>query len=103
MSQQITLQMLKQHLRLELDDQAEHENLQVILLSAIDYASQFLGRPIPWQDSQGISVLPASVKSAVLLIAADLYFNREASTASSVKDNPIVEKMLHFHRVGLGV
>ncbi|AKX43986.1 hypothetical protein AKN87_01825 [Thiopseudomonas alkaliphila] len=94
----ISLKQLKNHLRLELDDQDEDENLQLILTAAIDYASKFLGRPIPWEDK-----LPASVTSAVLLIAADLYLNREATTPSGMKENPLVEKMLHPYRIGIGI
>lgn len=99
----LTLEEIKAHLRLDGDE----ENVQLTLLSeaAEDYATQYLGRSLPWLDDEGAPApVPASVRAALLLIVGDLYENREgAFVGVSRVDNPTVERMLHFHRVGLGV
>ena len=73
--------------------------------AAIDHASQFIGRPIPWLDDEGAAVdVPHSVRLAILIIAAELYVNREeAIVGTSYTKIPKAENMLHFYRVGLGV
>ena len=101
-----TLADLKWHLRLDAEPDTESDpQLEAILAEAIDHAAQYLGRPIPWTTEESSEVpVPASVRAAVLLIAADLHENREAQfVAVSVADNPAVHRLLHFYRVGLGV
>lgn len=99
----LTLDEIKAHLRLDGDE----ENAQLTLLSeaAEDYAAQYLGRSLPWLDELGAPVaVPASVRAALLLITGDLYENREAAFVGVTRvDNPTVERLLHFYRVGLGV
>lgn len=101
-----TLPELKVHLRLDPEPDTENDSdLELKLAAAVDHASEYLGRPIPWMgaDSSEVSV-PASVRAAILLIAADLHENREAVvTGTIVADNPTVHRLLHFYRVGLGV
>lgn len=99
----LTLEEIKAHLRL--DGSAEDALLLALSSAAEDYASQYLNRPIPWQDAAGATVpVPASVKAALLLIVGDLYENREAATVGVTRaDNPTTERLLHFYRAGLGV
>ena len=97
------LEDLKRHLRIRhnLDD----SDLEEKLAAAIDHASQFINRPIPWVDEEGEPVpVPNSVRLAILIIAAELYANREESVVGTIYSKiPKAENMLHFYRVGLGV
>lgn len=98
-----TLAEFKAHLRIRHD--AEDADLQDKLDAAADYAAQYLGRPIPWQDADGVDVeVPKSVGLAIKIIAAEYYANREESMVgvTYTKLNK-AENMLHFYRVGLGI
>ena len=99
----LTLDEIKAHLRLD----GSEDDAQLTLLSeaAEDYAAQYLGRSLPWLDDLGAPVaVPASIRAALLLVIGDLYENREgAFVGVSRVDNPTVERLLHFYRVGLGV
>lgn len=98
-----TVADLKTHLRIRhgLDD----ADLQMKLDAAIDTASKFINRPIPWMDEEGAEVpVPNSVRLAILIIAAELYANREESVVGTIYSKiPKAENMLHFYRVGLGI
>lgn len=98
-----TLDDLKRHLRIRHD--VEDDDLQEKLDAAIDYAAQFINRTIPWQDDEGNEVdVPSSVRLAILIIAAELYANREESVVGvSYSKIPKAENMLNFYRVGLGI
>jgi hypothetical protein len=100
-----TLTELKAHLRIEASQSAENVLLENLLNAAIDYASQYLGRPLPWTDENDAQVsVPASINAAILLVTADLYENREAQiVGTGIVENPAVERLLHFHRVGMGI
>lgn len=99
----LTLDEIKAHLRLD----GSEEDAQLTLLSeaAEDYAAQYLGRALPWLDDLGApEPVPPSVRAALLLIVGDLYENREgAFVGVSRVDNPTVDRLLHFYRVGLGI
>lgn len=97
-----TIEQIKVQLRMEPDEQAPglDDELQALLDDAVDYASQFLGRPIPWTEDSSV---PGSVRRALLLIVSDLFNNREGQFVGvTAADNPAVVRMLHFYRVGLG-
>lgn len=98
-----TLADLKTHLRIRHGH--EDDDLQMKLDAAVDYASQFINRPIPWTDCDGAAVdTPNSVRLAILIIAAELYANREESVVGTIYSKiPKAENMLHFYRVGMGV
>ncbi|SDS03303.1 Phage gp6-like head-tail connector protein [Halopseudomonas litoralis] len=101
----ILLSDVKIHLRLDPEPDADTDReLEGMLAAAIDNASQYINRPIPWVDEQGNEVFPPSVRAAILLIVGDLHENREGIiTGTIVARNPTVERLLHFYRVGLGV
>lgn len=98
-----TLADLKAHLRIR--HTQEDADLQMKLDAATDHASQFIGRAIPWADADGVVVdVPNSVRLAILIIAAELYANREEAVVGAIYTKiPKAENMLHFYRVGLGV
>ena len=102
----LTLEEMKLHLRLPLDVDSELDaQLNDMEDAAVDYASQFLNRSIPWQDSEGSEVpVPASIRQALLLIVGDFFENREAqNTQSQYHQNPAAERLMHFYRVELGI
>ncbi len=101
----LTLDEIKTHLRLELDDNSRDAELLALEAAAVDHASQFIGRPIPWTDSVGATVdVPASVKAAIKLLIADLEQNRENIVIGTTTANTkLTENLLHFYRVGMGI
>lgn len=101
----ITLNDVKLHLRLDLEPDSELDpQLEAMLAAAIDHASQYLNRPVPWLDEDGEEVFPASVRAWILLKVGDLHENREGViTGVSVARNPTEDRLLHFYRIGLGV
>lgn len=101
----MTLDQVKKHLRLCLNDAEENDHLDLITSAAVSHASQYIDRPIPWADESGELVpVPPDVKAAILLIIGDLYENREGLIVGTiVATNPAVQNLLHFHRVGLGI
>lgn len=98
-----TVADLKTHLRIRHGH--EDDDLQMKLDAAVDYASQFINRSIPWKDEEGADVdVPNSVRLAILTIAGELYANREESVVGTIYTKiPKAENMLHFYRVGLGI
>lgn len=99
----LTLEEIKAHLRVDGDD--EDQQLLTMASAAEDYASQYLGRSIPWQNAEGEEAsVPPSVRAAILLVIGDLYENREDHViGASVARTGAVDRLLHFYRVGLGV
>lgn len=96
---------VKQHLRLSLDDDAEDGMLDLYIDAAEECVSQFLNRPIPWNDEAGQTVdVPKSVIAAVLLTIGDLYENREGAILGTIYTaNPTVRNLLNPYRVLMGV
>lgn len=101
----LTLDEIKAHLRMELDDTSRDAELLRLEDQALDYASQYTGRAIPWLDEFGAEVaVPASIKGAMLLMIGEFDQVREASVVGTIYSRiPTVENLLHFYRVGLGV
>jgi hypothetical protein len=99
----------KRHLKIRHDH--ENDDLTEKLEAAIDAASQFLNRPIPWlaaeQPEEGDPVyvtVPKSVKAAILIMAAELYANREQAVVGTIYTPiPTAVNLLRPFRVGLGV
>ena len=102
-----TLADLKVHLRIR--HGLEDADLQMKLDAAIDQAAQFLNRPIPWPLDPLAEVLvpadvPPSVRAAILILAAELYANRERSVVGAIYTPiPTAMNLLNPYRVGLGV
>lgn len=101
----VTLNQVKNHLRLCPSDADENNHLELLIQAAVSHVSQYLDRPVPWMDKEGEPVpVPADVQAAILLIIGDLYENREGVVVGTiVATNPTVQNLLHFHRVGFGV
>lgn len=100
-----TLSEVKAHLRMEESQTEEDVLLQSLIDAAADYASKYIGRPVPWDDEAGDPVpLPASVRAAMLLVVGDLYANREDTVVGTIIGRiGFVERLLHPHRIGLGI
>lgn len=104
----IPLATIKRHLRLDPEPDSELDvELERLLNVAVDHASQYLGRPIPWDDpdtSSSEAILPASVEQAILILINEYFENREQHIiGSSIRENETVQNLLHFYRVGLGI
>ena len=101
----VTLDQVKKHLRLCLNDAEENDHLDLIISAAVSHASQYIDRPIPWPNKDGeFMEVPPDLQAAILLIIGDLYENREGQFVGvAVADNQTVQNLLHFHRVGLGI
>lgn len=101
----LTLDEIKTHLRMELDDASRDAELLSLEAAAVDHAAQFIGRSIPWLDELDAPVaVPASVKAAIKLFIADLDQHRENTVVGvTYSSRYAAENLLHFYRVGMGV
>lgn len=109
----IELEDIKRHLRIaDLDADSELDPyLEGLLDAAVDYASNYLGRPIPWvgevdssSEESSSEVFPKSVRQAILILISEFDQNREQFVVgASIAELPTVSRLLHFYRVGLGV
>ncbi|MFU6375157.1 head-tail connector protein [Metapseudomonas otitidis] len=104
-----TLEDLKRHMKIR--HSHEDEDLQEKLAAATEAASDFLNRPIPWlapeqPDTGGpvYAAVPYAVRAAILIMAAEMIANREASVVGTIYTPiPTAQRLLWPHRVGLGV
>ena len=101
----LTLDEIKTHLKIELSDASQDDELEAFEAAAVDYASGFIGRSIPWTDEAGAPVdVPPSVKAALKLLIADLDQQRQGIVLGlTVSKTQAAENMLHFYRVGMGI
>lgn len=101
----LTIGEIRAQLRLCPDEDSQDDWLESLELQAIDYASQYIGRSIPWANEAGDPVpVPASIKRALLLLIADFDQHRENTVMGvSVANRKAAENLLHFYRVGLGI
>jgi len=106
-----TLDEAKLHLRVDFDD--DDTLISLLLLAAIESASNFLARPIPWPklDDEGVPVVdgagdpviepvPESVNAAIKLELGALYANREPEAPVR---SPAFKALLTPYRTGMGV
>lgn len=106
-----TLEQAKLHLRVDFD--ADDTLITSLLAAAVESASNYLGRPIPWPrlDSDGEPVLdgdgepieepvPESVNAAIKLELGALYANREPGAPVS---SSAFRALLMPYRIGIGV
>jgi hypothetical protein len=101
----LTLAEIKTHLRIEQSDSSQNAALESLEAAAVDYATQYIGRSIPWTDDAGVEQdVPQSVKQALLLLIGDYDQQRENSVIGlSYASTKLAENMLHFYRVGMGI
>lgn len=77
------IDMLKAQCRIEADNHDEDALLTTYLQAAAEVVLQYLGRSLrSLYDEYG--EVPAALQTAQLLLAADLYANREAGRVSSI-------------------
>lgn len=103
----LTIEEIREHLRYDyveesaVDEytQRENDHLTILYNSAVDYISSYLEFDIITTTTP----LPNSVKSALLLVIADLNENREGQSIKQIYKNDMVEKMLQLHRKNIGV
>lgn len=98
-------EQVKKHLRLSLEDASEDDILDLYGGAAEDAVSQYLNRPIPWQDGGGQDLeVPRAVVAAILLTIGDLYENREGAFIGTIHTvNPTVRSLLNPYREEMGV
>ncbi|KAG1442295.1 hypothetical protein G6F57_018449 [Rhizopus arrhizus] len=99
-----TLEQAKLHLRVDFD--ADDTLITSLLAAAVESASNYLGRPIPWPrlDGEGEPVLdnegevieeqvPESVNAAIKLELGALYANREPGAPVRMKAGPLNKRI----------
>ena len=109
----VTIETIKTHLRLPTDADSELDPyLEQLHDAAKDYIEKYIGRELPWvdvDDEDGDSnsteeMLPSSVLHALLILIAEFFENREQQVIGAIMaENPIVLRLLHFYRTGLGI
>lgn len=94
----VTLSLAKAHLNI--DQTGDDELIQHYLDAAESWISDFVGKPVADFDP-----IPASLKQAVLLLAAHFYENREAVLVGiTAGDLPFgVISLIRAHREGGGI
>lgn len=85
----ITLTQAKAHLRMDHDD--EDALIQSYLDAALAHVAKYLGDDMP-------DPVPAPVDAAVLLLAADLYLNRERQSDTVLRENRTYALLLNPYR-----
>lgn len=104
-----SLEDFKRHLRIRHNH--EDEDLEEKLAAGIEQAAQFLNRSLPWlaaeQPEEGAPVyedVPAPVRAAILILAAELVANREQGVVGAIYTKmATAENLLRPYRIGLGV
>lgn len=113
----LTLMEAKAHLAVVHDE--DDELIQACVDAAESYAASIMGRAAitdlqecPWiggndccsSSEQPIATVPAAVLQAIKILVFEFYENRgQFAVGASLAENPTVIRLLHFHRVGLGV
>ncbi len=92
MTAPVDLPALKLHCRVDGSD--EDAALSGYLAAAIESVQEYLNLAEPLTDTA-----PAPVKSAILLMAAGLYANREDVGDRQLYSNPAFEALLNPHRI----
>jgi hypothetical protein len=93
----VSLDEAKRHLRVDYDD--DDSDISIKLLAAEEAVSDYIGRPIPWLDGNGVEVpAPAAIRAATLLYLGDLFSNRLGVTEARLSDNPTALRLLQRHR-----
>lgn len=97
----ITLAEVKEHLRVS--GTTEDTTIQIYIEAAVEYVRNFINQDIPGEGDSP-TVVPYSIKAAVLLTVAGLYEIREDTIVGiSVAANPAVMNLLYPYRVEIGI
>lgn len=89
MSEPVTLEEAKEWMRVTHDD--EDSLIQGLIVAAREYCETYTEQV--FLDNEET---PTRVKKAILILAADMYENREAQIiGQTVAQNPTVERLLH--------
>lgn len=96
MSYPVTLQEVKNHLRLEVnffDDDDYIYNL--VIPAAVEYCKNF----IDGETELTVENSSPTIKQAILICAADLYdVERNSYTIGSIKREEVVKRLLLYHK-----
>ena len=93
----VTLADVKAHLRLDTSDSDAYLS-DLLIPAAAGWCEQYLN-----QTFEDFTDIPAEVKFAILIVAADLYEFRTITLDVQRYENPAAERLLHPYRVELGV
>lgn len=88
-----SLSTIKTHLRIDHDD--EDEYLEDLVQAATEATADYLN----WTSAEILATTPAPVVSAILLLIADLYENRELQADRQLYSNDTYERLLAPYRV----
>ena len=88
----LTLAETKLHLRVDHDD--EDVLIEALMETATAACADYLNMPA----ADLVVAVPAPIKSAALLLAGDLYANREAQGDRQFYKNPTFENLLNPYR-----
>lgn len=89
----VDLATVKSHLRLPETETADDTLLLLYLDAACAHVREFTR--VEWPDAGEI---PPAVRVAALMLAADLYENREGQTSAPLAENKTVSRLLWPHR-----
>ena len=93
---ELTLDVLKEYLRLDEVEEAEQGLLETIKVAAVQYASSYTGLLREELDKY------EDITIAVMALISDMYDNRVVSTPGKYSStNRIVESILAMHSVNL--
>lgn len=88
----LTLEETKLHCRIDHD--AEDVLIEALMETARLSVADYLNMP----EDQMTGTVPSPIKSAALLMVADLYTNRESQTERPLSDNKTFERLLAPYR-----
>ena len=89
----LTLQETKAHLRVDHD--TEDALIQALMSAATTTTANYLGLPV----DQLTTTTPSPIKSAALLMVADMFENRTAQVERPLYANQTYERLLSTYRV----
>jgi uncharacterized phage protein (predicted DNA packaging) len=89
----LTLTETKLHLRVDHDE--EDTLIEALMSAATTTTANYLGLPV----DQMTTTVPSPIKSAALLMVADLFENRTAQVERPLYQNAAYERLLSTYRV----
>jgi uncharacterized phage protein (predicted DNA packaging) len=93
MTEPISLQEAKKHLRVEFDD--DDDLIQGLIVAAREYAEGFMNRPLAAKtEDEEAPEVKQKWKQAMLLLIGHWYEHRESVTAGSLVEIPMGVEML---------